>query len=248
MHECDLTLLKELVCNIKDNIIRDGAYISPEVIDYLTQVNSELDINVLFEKKPSGKRSRQNSNTYYVDCYCNKCNTTFTKKEVNKTTLFDIIKSGDFMCEECKQTSKEKEKKENELEINRKRYERNQKRKEGTNEFISNYLDPNKSWKESVTLKDRFNEIYSAFVDWGTIEEYIKNMSYKDFLQTPYWKAVAGKAKQVQHYKCQLCGINKNLVTHHRTYEHHGLEHLYLKTDLITLCSSCHEKFHDISE
>ena len=70
-------------------------------------------------------------------------------------------------------------------------------------------------------------------------------MNYKEFLQTPYWKAIAGKIRRKANYKCQICGKEKLLNVHHRSYENHGLEHTYKgQRDLIAICQDCHEKFH----
>jgi 5-methylcytosine-specific restriction endonuclease McrA len=47
-------------------------------------------------------------------------------------------------------------------------------------------------------------------------------------------------------YCCRLCGRNDDqLHVHHRTYATYAEERL---EDLITLCRSCHEHFHFLSE
>ncbi len=68
-------------------------------------------------------------------------------------------------------------------------------------------------------------------------------MPYRDYLQTPYWKAVAHQARRRAQFKCGLCGESAPLSVHHRTYENRGSEAEHL-TDLIALCSGCHETFH----
>lgn len=66
---------------------------------------------------------------------------------------------------------------------------------------------------------------------------------YQDYLQTDYWKLVAGTVKERGGHRCQVCNSSKRLEAHHRTYEHKGneLEHL---GDLICLCRNCHGLFH----
>ena len=70
-----------------------------------------------------------------------------------------------------------------------------------------------------------------------------KTMTYSDYLETDYWKAVAAKVKARAGYRCQLCNSQHDLCAHHRTYDHRGkeLDHL---DDLTCLCRRCHEIFH----
>ena len=71
-------------------------------------------------------------------------------------------------------------------------------------------------------------------------------MSYKDFLNTPYWKAISAYLK-IKRGKCEKCGSETELHTHHKTYEHHGTE-IFNLNDLICLCKECHRKFHNKGE
>src|SRR4029077_17303168 len=68
--------------------------------------------------------------------------------------------------------------------------------------------------------------------------------TYQDFLDSDYWHIVREFVKEVRGKRCEFCARTTQLHVHHKTYEHHGMEHLYLK-DLIVLCSFCHAKFHD---
>ncbi len=65
---------------------------------------------------------------------------------------------------------------------------------------------------------------------------------YLDYIASDIWKAIAGEARENANNKCQLCNSPEKLRVHHRTYERLGKE---LQEDLITLCSDCHEKFHN---
>ena len=65
---------------------------------------------------------------------------------------------------------------------------------------------------------------------------------YLDYIASPVWKAKAFDAREAADNKCQLCNSPKYLQVHHRTYDRLGKEPI---SDLITLCSDCHSKFHD---
>jgi ribosomal protein L34E len=69
--------------------------------------------------------------------------------------------------------------------------------------------------------------------------------SYKEYLQTPYWKEVSRVVKRRYGFRCGLCNSPLDLCAHHRTYEHRGkeLDHL---DDLICLCKKCHRTFHAV--
>ena len=69
-------------------------------------------------------------------------------------------------------------------------------------------------------------------------------MGYYDFLKTPYWKAIAAHTKYKAGYRCQICNSADHLVTHHRDYSIHGLEHAHIH-ELTVLCDDCHNKFHN---
>lgn len=115
-----------------------------------------------------------------------------------------------------------------------------------TDDFIDTLLEPEAKWAKNISASTKINYIHNQDVIWPLVADYIKyGIDYKDFLKTPYWKAIAEKTKQMAGYKCAICNSNKNLATHHKTYEHHGYELFYIKEDLIVLCDNCHKKFHD---
>lgn len=70
---------------------------------------------------------------------------------------------------------------------------------------------------------------------------------YKEFLKSKYWKNVRSIILKRDSYLCQNCKSSKNLHVHHLTYDNHFREHEKLN-DLVTLCKSCHEKEHGISQ
>ena len=93
-------------------------------------------------------------------------------------------------------------------------------------------------------------EFISRFIENGetfpveAVKSVILHMPYEEFLKTPYWKAIAQYVKKRDYNRCQLCGAQKHLHVHHKTYQHHGDELHHLQ-DLVTLCKKCHSKTHD---
>jgi Zn finger protein HypA/HybF involved in hydrogenase expression len=70
----------------------------------------------------------------------------------------------------------------------------------------------------------------------------LATMPYYEYLQTPEWAERRRRAMKRAGFRCQVCnayGVQLNV--HHRTYEHRGDER---DKDLITLCRTCHEIFH----
>ena len=73
---------------------------------------------------------------------------------------------------------------------------------------------------------------------------FFKKMPYQMFLNTYYWKTISDYKKEQFGNKCQLCGSEKYLNTHHRDYSIRGEEFKNLN-ELTVLCNKCHSKFHD---
>ena len=74
----------------------------------------------------------------------------------------------------------------------------------------------------------------------------IKNKSeYHKYLQSEAWKEIREIILVRDGYKCTKCGSTKNLQVHHKTYNniYNEKEH---QSDLVTLCSRCHKKEHNI--
>jgi len=87
----------------------------------------------------------------------------------------------------------------------------------------------------------------TAEVDWPVVHDLIGRLDYDNyFTETMYWKIVAEEIKRRDDYACRRCGrygVIAGLETHHKTYEHHGSEHLFLE-ELETLCAMCHRITH----
>ena len=70
-----------------------------------------------------------------------------------------------------------------------------------------------------------------------------KSMPYNEFLLTAYWRIVSEEVKR-RRGECEICGSKEHLQVHHKTYEHHGYEHMHPE-DLQCLCDKCHLKVHE---
>ena len=70
----------------------------------------------------------------------------------------------------------------------------------------------------------------------------LKRMPYAEFLKTPFWHRIKQRVWRREQGICGMCGDKrqKKLEVHHRTYDNHGREDLYLG-DLILLCDECHD-------
>jgi hypothetical protein len=69
---------------------------------------------------------------------------------------------------------------------------------------------------------------------------------YAERRQMKEWAILKRQVHRRDGYRCRLCGREGvQLHVHHRTYETYAEERL---EDLITLCRSCHEHFHFLSE
>ena len=77
---------------------------------------------------------------------------------------------------------------------------------------------------------DMSKDSYYSAKDW-----------YRDFLSSEEWFELREKRKEVDGYKCRICGCGKNLVVHHLTYENGAEPDM---DDLITVCKDCHRYIH----
>ena len=73
-----------------------------------------------------------------------------------------------------------------------------------------------------------------------------RTMDYKEYLETPDWQRVRHARFRFDEGKCVVChkqfNLFENYNTHHMDYARLGQEHM---RDVITLCESCHAKFHN---
>lgn len=103
---------------------------------------------------------------------------------------------------------------------------------------IIDYLEEQFTEIKRVWWKTR-NDQNKPAVDFDTL----RRQAYETWLQSEYWSEVRKLIHRRANSKCEQCGGDTELEVHHKTYEHHGIEHLYLQ-DLILLCGDCHESKH----
>lgn len=190
---------------------------------------------------------------------CNKCKNEEVLSEFSKTKLLQYLHpkyyqeiEKNILCPKCYELRKAEEevlKKQQEEEHIKFEERRKEIIESNTNYFIENFLDHNCSWNQGVTLQAKVKYIIyrDYLIDDEVVCKAINNMTYKEFLETPYWSAISLYAKSRVKFKCQLCNCGDDLNTHHKTYERHGYEHFpdVIKSDLIVLCQDCHSKFHE---
>lgn len=69
----------------------------------------------------------------------------------------------------------------------------------------------------------------------------LTSLPYSEYLQTPHWKETRQRTLEADLNRCRVCNGDERLNAHHRTYSRRGHE---AAEDLITLCASCHQIFH----
>lgn len=238
----------ELFKNILSKHEDEGYIECGDTIDYKTMVlfaHSEIiPTRKLFKKSDNLCHSPKSlDNKYFAELKCTNCGHIMVAT-VTKTRLFEYLykirKNKKILCPDCVHmeavltAAKEAEEKEKRKKII----------EENTLLYIYNYLDPNKEFNKNLKTRQKIQCLHKPFVDYEAVCEYINEMDYKDFICTPYWKAIAENVRKRANYKCQICNNSGVLNVHHRTYEHHGYE-LNNQRDLICLCADCHSKFHD---
>lgn len=80
-------------------------------------------------------------------------------------------------------------------------------------------------------------------VNGKLLAERLKQLPYRDFLQTTYWWGVSQMAKRRAKMRCQLCNGGGTLNAHHRNYEIRG-EEWKNPVEITVLCAHCHTYFH----
>ena len=68
-------------------------------------------------------------------------------------------------------------------------------------------------------------------------------MTYDEYLQTDHWLNFSHYIKDFWGWRCALCNGTDRIIVHHRNYDHLWHEEV---TDVVALCTPCHEKHHDI--
>jgi hypothetical protein len=83
---------------------------------------------------------------------------------------------------------------------------------------------------------------------WIRRESNLENISYKDYLNSDWWKEVKKKSKMrpETYSKCQFCNTDKHIELHHTSYKW-----IFTKDELrniIPLCREHHQQVHDYAK
>lgn len=70
-------------------------------------------------------------------------------------------------------------------------------------------------------------------------------LAYQQYLRSPRWWLLRRLRLWLDGNRCRLCGSQRGLQAHHRSYEYKGKSFLRELGDLTTLCPRCHGDFHD---
>jgi hypothetical protein len=163
----------------------------------------------------------------------------------SKTKILDWVKSNIRQCLGCKKTSDRRKKE----EMNRRFRPLTEEEVDSiADSYCEHYLNTERAWSDKTKQYERISAIRRGISNSRVEEiviERIKEMDYRDFLCTPYWKAVATEVRKKAGFKCSICNSSGQLHVHHRTYDNHGREHTYdgIK-DLVCICADCHENYH----
>jgi hypothetical protein len=68
-----------------------------------------------------------------------------------------------------------------------------------------------------------------------------KEIYYREYIHSEKWRLFRNKIFALRGFKCELCGVRKNLQLHHVNYERLGNEH---ELDVMILCGVCHNNAH----
>jgi 5-methylcytosine-specific restriction endonuclease McrA len=72
----------------------------------------------------------------------------------------------------------------------------------------------------------------------------LSKTEYNELLLSHKWLAKRAKVFKRDGYKCQRCGVNKNLNCHHKYYLFKKKPWEYPLSSLLTLCKECHTNLH----
>lgn len=115
-------------------------------------------------------------------------------------------------------------------------------------EYIAKFLVPGAEVPPDTTLLELSKEVIDPPEEYETlIDAKIHTLTYDEFLQTLYWRAIAAYKRKQMSYRCELCGSTKKLNVHHRTYLIHGIEHYsgIIEKDMMLVCEQCHREIHE---
>lgn len=221
-----------------DGVFAEQDIVSDDIVTYIRKLSYvKARVSKLFKEGASFGKRQQN-----IEIKCDICGKRWVDTMGTKEVCDYINNRKSILCHDCKQVALHEE--ETKRKKNNEEWEKTKQQK--TADYIDNFLDPTKSWKNNVKNWIKIRDLSNGPVDYETIATHILSMNYRDFLKTPYWVAIAEKVKLKNGFCCELCGCEtKELNVHHPGYEFHGYE-LQNIPKLKCLCQNCHKKFHNI--
>ena len=218
----------EVLSNIPALVSANHKYTTDDLIF----LNTLIKENSFSKVKPFIQFGNTNFSNYKILLNCRHCNTP-VESSLSKTAFINVIRtctapSAIITCFSC---------------LNKPQENKTLTKEHKTIKFIDDYVY-NKGIITTpfINMLNQYREC-----NFMPIKQTICKMKYSDFLNTFYWKIIANEKRIQANNKCQLCSEKGVLHTHHNTYANHGLEIDNL-SDLIILCETCHEKFHDLYE
>lgn len=209
----------------KNNKIGDKMW--DELIDIYSNAKNKADFIKCFEDVEDTEKR-----VYQVERRCSICDKPISM-HMSKSKIVEAIRKKETIAhKECE---------------NKRRASRQAK-------AISNLLPLFDPTLDVVVSKSNIETIFKNMivmfnkVDTDLWYAKVKDMAYDDFLQTPYWKIISYYKKYTVGFKCEVCGAIKDLQTHHKSYKHHFLEHLWYECDLECLCKNCHATDHNLKK
>ena len=121
-------------------------------------------------------------------------------------------------------------------------------KQERTDDYIGKFFIPNYTPMmlrdyETRGLVDIIRGYNVSGVMNDELDEYLKTLKTNDYLTTLYWKTVSQWKKDVEYGRCEICGKETTISTHHKTWKHKGHELQYLD-ELYCCCNDCFKKIY----
>lgn len=91
--------------------------------------------------------------------------------------------------------------------------------------------------------REKNNQAYDVFHQAEQQRSDWREWYHNQYLKSDHWIATRSAILKRDGHQCRFCGCMNDLSVHHITYDRLGCES---ETDLITLCSSCHSRLHDV--
>lgn len=72
------------------------------------------------------------------------------------------------------------------------------------------------------------------------------NEEYQEYLNSDIWKEIRRKRLEIDNFQCQICGDPAEHVHHLRYRRNNGVLSPNINSDLVSVCSRCHNIFHEL--